>query len=122
MRTKAIIRLLFILGVIAWLALVLTDIPIVFSATNNLKSGIPDWVPDVILNLFIVSLFYYYRLRYERDDGLNFVDLLWRVFATGLVATVVVLFLKLVEILLGATRLTSDVVFVVLVYLIHLGV
>src|SRR5690606_36241219 len=97
------------------------DLPIVFSSTNNLKSGIPDWVPDVILNLFILSLYYYYRLRYERDDGLNFVDLLWRVFATGLVATVVSLFLKLVEMLLGATRLTTDVVFVDLIYLINLG-
>lgn len=121
MRTKAIIRLLFTVGVITWLALVFVDLSIVFSSTNSLTSGIPNWLPNVILNLFILSLYYYYRVRYDRDDGLNFVDLLWRVFATGLVATVVSLFLKLIEYLLGSTRLTTDVVFIDLIYLINLG-
>jgi phosphoserine phosphatase RsbU/P len=108
-------------GVITWLALVFTDITIVLSATNNLKSDIPFWLPNVILNLFIVCLYYYYRLKLERDDILNFVDLLWRVFATGLVATVISLAFKLIESLLGVTKLTSHVVFIDLVYLINLG-
>ena len=121
MRTKAIIRLLFTLGVITWLALVLTDLSFIFSSSNNLNPGIPAWLPNVILNLFILSLYYYYKLKVDRDDVLNFVDLLWRVFATGLVATVVSLFLKLIEYLLGSTRLTTDVVFIDLIYLINLG-
>ena len=121
MRTKAIIRLLFSVGVITWLALVLTDIYVVFSSSNNLATGMPSWFPNVTLDLFILSLYYYYKLKFDRDDVLNFVDLLWRVFATGLVATVVSLFLKLVEFLLGSTRLTTDVVFIDLIYLINLG-
>jgi serine phosphatase RsbU (regulator of sigma subunit) len=121
MRTKAIIRLLFTLGVITWLALVFTDLLIVFSSTKGMNAGIPRWLPNVILNLFILCLYYYYKLKVDRDDVLNFVDLLWRVFATGLVATVVSLFLKLIEYLLGSTRLTTDVVFVDLIYLINLG-
>jgi sigma-B regulation protein RsbU (phosphoserine phosphatase) len=121
MRTKAIIRLLFTVGVITWLALVFTDLSIVFSSTNNIQSGIPNWLPNVILDLFILALYYYYKLKFDRDDVLNFVDLLWRVFATGLVATVVSLCLKLVEYLLGSTRLTTDVIFIDLIYLINLG-
>lgn len=121
MRTKAIIRLLFILGVFTWLALVFTDISIAFSSTTNIPSGIPAWLPNVILNLFVLSLYYYYKLKFDRDDVLNFVDLLWKVFATGLVATVISLILKLVEYLLGSTRLTTDVVFIDLIYLINLG-
>lgn len=121
MRTKAIIRLLFTVGVITWLALVFTDVYVVFTSANEIASGIPGWLPNVILNLFIVALYYYYKLKYDRDDVLNFVDLLWRVFATGLVATVVSLGLKLVEYLLGSTRLTTHVVFIDLMYLINLG-
>ncbi len=121
MRTKAIIRLLFSLGAITWLALVVTDIYVVFVSGNNINPGLPAWVPNVVLNLFILALYYYYRLRYDRDDSLNFVDLLWRVFATGLVATIVSLALKLVEYLLGSTRLTTDAVFIDLVYLVNLG-
>jgi phosphoserine phosphatase RsbU/P len=121
MRTKAIIRLLFMVGVITWLALVFTDISIVLSTKTNIKSDIPLWLPNVILNLFILALYYYYRLKLERDEILNFVDLLWRVFATGLVATVISLAIKLVENLLGSTKLTGYVVFIDLVYLINLG-
>src|SRR5690349_7606986 len=121
MRTKAITRLLFTVGVITWLALLFTDITIVFSTSNNIKPGVPVWVPNVILNLFVLCLYYYYKFKIERDDVLNFVDLLWRVFATGLVATVFSLALKLIESLLGSTKLTTHVVFIDLMYLINLG-
>ncbi len=120
MRTKAITRLLFTVGVITWLALVFTDISIVFSSTNNIKADIPVWLPNVILNLYILALYYYYKFKIERDEILNFVDLLWRVFATGLVATVISLGLKLIEYLLGSTKLTTHVVFIDLIYLINL--
>jgi phosphoserine phosphatase RsbU/P len=121
MRTKAITRLLFTVGVITWLALLFTDISIVFSSVNNIKPDIPVWLPNVILNLFILALYYYYKFKIERDEVLNFVDLLWRVFATGLVATVISLGLKLIEYLLGSTKLTTHVVFIDLIYLINLG-
>jgi phosphoserine phosphatase RsbU/P len=120
MRTKAIIRLLFLVSAVTWLGLVFTDISIVLSATNNIKSDIPSWLPAVILNLFIISLYFYYRLKLERDDVLNFVDLLWRVFATGLVATVISLAIKLLEIILGSSKLTTHVLFIDFIYLVNL--
>jgi phosphoserine phosphatase RsbU/P len=121
LRAKAITRLLFTVSVITWLALVVTDISILFSSINHLTPDIPSWLPGVILNLFIVALFYFYKFKVERDDVLNFVDLLWRVFATGLVATVISLGLRLVEHLLGNTRLTGHAVFKDLLYMINLG-
>ncbi|HEY8936056.1 MAG TPA: GAF domain-containing protein, partial [Cyclobacteriaceae bacterium] len=120
MRTKAIIRLLFAAGVVSWLGLVFSDLAILISSSNNITPDFPTWVPQVVLNLFILSLFFYYRLRIEKDD-LNFVDQLWRVFATGLIATVISLALRLIEALLGATKLTSHVVFLDFIYLINLG-
>lgn len=121
MRSKAISRLLFSVGVITWLALLFTDISIQWAYVIKTKPDIPLWLPGVILNLFIVSLFYYYRIKIERDEVLNFVDLLWRVFATGLIATVVSLGLRLVEYLLGDTTLTRHIVFRDLIYMINLG-
>jgi phosphoserine phosphatase RsbU/P len=123
MRIKALARLLFALGVISWVALLFTDISIVFSVKNNLAPEIPTWLPRVILNLYLVALYYYYKLKIDRDDQLNFVDLLWRVFATGLIATVFSLLLRLVEyLMLGATALTSHVIYMEVMYLINLGV
>ena len=121
MRTKAITRLLFSVGVITWLALVLTDLSIQVSSANNIKPEVPVWLPGVILNLFILALFYYYKLKIERDEVLNFVDLLWRVFATGLIATVTSLAIRLVEFLLNDTKLTTHIIFMDLIYLINLG-
>lgn len=120
-RTKAITRLLFTVGVVTWLALVFTDLSNLFSVVNGIKPDVPIWLPGVILNLFILSLFYYYKLKIERDEVLNFVDLLWRVFATGLIATVTSLALRLVEFLLNNTKLTTHPVFQDLFYLINLG-
>jgi phosphoserine phosphatase RsbU/P len=121
-RTKAIIRLLFTLGVVTWLALVFTDLSIVFSSTSaNVKQEVPLWIPGLMLNLFILSVFYYYKLKIERDEILNFVDLLWRVFATGLIATVISLSLRLFEYLMGNTKLSSLVVFRDFIYLVNLG-
>ncbi|HOX82685.1 MAG TPA: SpoIIE family protein phosphatase [Chryseolinea sp.] len=121
MRSKAIIRLLFAVSAITWLSLALTDISIVLSSVSNIKTDIPVWLPGIILNLFIVTLFYYYKLKIERDEVLSFVDLLWKVFATGLVATVISLVLRLVENLLGNTSLPRNAAYQDFVYLINLG-
>ena len=121
MRAKALSRLLFAVGVITWVALLFTDISVVFSTKRNLPAEIPTWLPGVILNLYIIALYYYYKLKIDRDDQLNFVDLLWRVFATGLVATVFSLILRLVEYLLGSTALTGNIVYIEVTYIINLG-
>lgn len=113
--------MLFVIGVITWVALLFTDLSVVFSAKNNLPQEVPTWLPGIILNLYLITLYYYYKFKIDRDEQLNFVDLLWRVFATGLIATVLSLLLRLVEGLLKSTALTENVVYVEVIYLINLG-
>lgn len=88
---------------------------------KGLPAGVPLWLPRVMLDAFIVCLFYYYKFRVERDESLNFTDLLWKVFATGLIATVVSLVFRLVHNLLGTTTLTSNILFTDFIYQINLG-
>lgn len=121
MRSKAITRLLFTIASITWLALVFTDLSITFSVANGLRPEIATWLPKVVLNLYIIVLFYYYKFKIERDESLNFIDLLWRVFATGLVATVISLVLRLIEFLLKGTNLPSHFLYQEFTYLINLG-
>lgn len=113
--------MLFVIGVITWVALLFTDLSVVFSTKNNLPQEVPTWLPGIILNLYLITLYYYYKFKIDRDEQLNFVDLLWRVFATGLIATVLSLLLRLVEGLLKSTALTENVVYVEVIYLINLG-
>lgn len=121
LRSKTIIRFTFIGSILAWLILLFSDLTILFSDLKGLPSGVPLWMPRVMLDLYIISLFYYYKFKIDRDDTLNFPDLLWKVFATGLIATVVSLALRLVESLLGTTVLVSNILFTDFIYQINLA-
>ncbi len=121
MRIKAISRLLFVVGVLTWVVLFFTDMSVVFSVKNNLTPEIPVWFPAILFNLFLLTLYYYYKFKIDRDEQLSFVDLLWRVFAAGLIATVISLLFRLIEYLLGATALTNNIAYKETMYLINLG-
>ncbi|MGE0770212.1 MAG: PP2C family protein-serine/threonine phosphatase [Cyclobacteriaceae bacterium] len=119
MRTKAIIRLTFLGSFVAWIVLAFSDVTVLFSSMQGLAPGVPVWLPRVMLDLYILCLFYYYKFKIEKDEALNFTDLLWRVFATGLVATVVSLGLRLIVYLLGNTKLPDNVLFTDIIYQIN---
>jgi phosphoserine phosphatase RsbU/P len=115
-KTKALIRLTFLGAAVAWMVLVFGDATILFSNLKGLNSGVPLWLPRVMLDLYVVSLFYYYKFKIEQDENLNFTDVLWKVFATGLVATVISLAIRLILFLLGNTKIQSNILFGDVIY------
>ncbi|WKZ59775.1 MAG: SpoIIE family protein phosphatase [Cyclobacteriaceae bacterium] len=121
MRLKALTRLLFLISGITWVALLFVDLSVVFSVRSNLEPDLPTWLPGVLFNIFLVSLYYFYKFRIDRDEQLNFVDLLWRVFATGLVVTVISLLFRLIDYLPGTSKLTNLFIYVEANYIISLG-
>jgi phosphoserine phosphatase RsbU/P len=121
LNTKALIRFTSLCAAISWAILVFSDITVLFSDLRSLPSDVPNWLPRVMLDLYVVSLFYYYKFRIERDEALTFTDLLWKVFATGLIATVISLAVRLILFLLGSTKLSSNILFIDFVYQINLG-
>jgi sigma-B regulation protein RsbU (phosphoserine phosphatase) len=118
-RTKALIRLTFLAAVVCWLVLVFSDVTVLFSRDKGLDPGVPLWLPRVMLDLYVICLFYYYKFRIERDEALNFTDLLWKVFATGLISTVLSLSIRLVLSVLGSTALSSNILFQDVLYQIN---
>lgn len=104
---------------ICWLVLVFSEVTVLFSQTSNAPAGIPIWLPRVMFALYVVCLYYYYKFRIERDESLNFTDLLWKVFATGLISTVVSLALRLVTSVIGS--ITTKVLFQDVIYQINLA-
>ena len=121
MKTKALARLTFLGAIISWLVLVFSDVTVLFSSLKGLTPDIPLWLPMVMMDLYVVSLFYYYKFKIDHDESLNFTDLLWRVFATGLVATVLSLALRMLDFLLGSTKLSKNIFFIDIEYLVNLG-
>src|SRR5258708_29079086 len=111
LKNKALVRLTFLGSVIAWLTLLFSDVTVLFSNLQGLQPDVPLWLPRVMLAAYIICLYYYYKFRIELDDTLNFTDLLWKVFATGLITTVVSLVFRLLVFMLGNTSLATNVVF-----------
>lgn len=121
LSAKAIVRLSTLISILSWLALVFTDLSIVFSGTSSLSPSVGEEVPKILLSVFIFSVFLYYKFKIEKAESINFVDLLWKVFVTGLVVTIVSLFFRLILNLLGNTKLAGNVVFLDFLYLVNLG-
>ena len=111
MKNKALKRITFLVALFAWLVLLFADVTVLFSSLQGLQPDVPVWLPRVMFGVYVVSLFYYYKFHIEVDDSLNFIDLLWKVFATGLIATVTSLALRLFVFLLGSTALASNLIF-----------
>ncbi len=121
LRAKALIRITFLGAFIAWLVLVFSDVTLLFSDIRGLNPDIPVWMPRFMFDLYVFCLFFYYKFKIEKEENLNFTDLLWQVFATGLVATVISLGFRLVLFLLGDTALATNTLFIDVVYQINLA-
>ncbi|MTI20216.1 serine/threonine protein phosphatase, partial [Fulvivirga sp. RKSG066] len=121
LSSKAIIRLTTLSAIITWVALAFTDIFIVFSANSNVEPGINPGLPPIMLSLFILSLFVFYKFRIEKAESINFVDLLWKVFVTGLITTIVSLFFRFFLTILGNTKLAESVILLDFIYIVNLG-
>lgn len=118
---KNVIRFTLFLGIISWLSLVVIDLTLLFTDINDMRSGIPAELRLVLLDLFFVALFFYYRYITGRAERVNFIDLLWRVFATGLLATIVSLTIFLFYNLLGDSKLANNVLLNNFFYHINIG-
>ncbi len=121
MGNKAIIRLTSLGAAIAWIILFLSDLTILFSDTKGLTADVPSWLPRIMLDLYVIFIYYHYKYKIEKDENLNFTDLLWKVFASGLIVTVVSLSIRFIIFLLGNTPLPGHILFGDFVYLINLG-
>ena len=98
-----------------------TDLTILFGEVNDLNAGIEKYVPNIFFMAYGVSLFIFYRYHIESAQGGNFVDLLWKIFVTGLLTTVVSLVLKSMDYLMGNTSLMENSIMIDFLFHVHLG-
>lgn len=95
MSQKTKIRLSFFIGLISWLLFSFFDLYFIILEKYEMKEAYAEFVPQVFLTLFIVASLYYYRYVITKAESINFIDLLWRVFITGLVTTIISLGIRL---------------------------
>ncbi len=121
MSHKVITKLSAFFAVIAWLFMAFTDLTVIFSYSNNLAPEISQQVPVIAFNVFLLLLFIYFKIKIERAENVNFIDLLWRVFVTGLVTTIVSLFFRMINVMIGESALAQYIIYQEFVYVVNLG-
>ena len=121
LSNKHIVRISVIVAVISWLFLLILDLFILFEISNNMNVGIHREVSAFLLDLFFISLFLFYKVRIERAESINFIDLLWRVFVTGLLATIVSFAIRFFYLMVGSSNLAENTYLINFFYHINLG-
>ncbi|MCO6359524.1 GAF domain-containing SpoIIE family protein phosphatase [Roseivirga pacifica] len=101
-------RLSLVLAVLLWLIVILIDVLQLLAIRSDLDLGIRAEIPRLIEALFYVFIVIYYRFKISNVESGNFVDLLWRVFATGLVTTIISLIFRLFYSSIDGTALANN--------------
>ena len=60
-----------------------------------MKVNFSDFLPQLFFTLFVFSIFFYFKYVITKANSLNFPDLLWKVFVTGLITTLISLVIQL---------------------------
>ena len=120
LSNKNIIRLSLAFSILSWVALLVVDLIILFS-TNNLGNQFLTGISTVFLTAFLLLQFFYYKIRIDSADNINFIDLLWRVFITGLLATIVSFIIRFFYFLIEGNQLTENPYLISFSYHINLG-
>jgi phosphoserine phosphatase RsbU/P len=119
---KYIVRISAFFAAGSWLFLLVINMAIVFSNVNNLPHGIPEEAPSIFLSLFFLFLVIFYKYKIGKAEKINFVDLLWKVFVTGLIATIISLIIQFFFFMLGGRRFAENVLLVNFLYHINIGI
>jgi len=103
---KFYLRTALAVGTLLWLAKTLLDVTLSIAEASGLEmeSGSEN-LSKTLEAFFFIAFLIYYRLRIDKAESNNFVDLIWRVFAIGLVTTITALIIDLFTSSIADTKL-----------------
>lgn len=118
---KGLLRLNLLFAILCWLSLVLTDLFLLFAEINGVNSGISEEIPQLLLTLFVIFFYFFFKLKIQKAESINFIDLLWHVFSTGLIVSLIQLTVSLFFYILSGSKLMQNPLMVNFFYHINLG-
>lgn len=117
-----VLRFSVFMAIVAWLGLVVSALFILFGKINNMPLELGDEIPKIFYILFLAGLLIYYRYKIDKADSVNFLDLLWRVFMTGLLAAAIVVSVIAFFYLMSGNKFIQNLLVVNFFYLINIGI
>ncbi|NJN27713.1 MAG: PP2C family protein-serine/threonine phosphatase [Cyclobacteriaceae bacterium] len=117
---KNILRLLTFSGILSWIAMLIAGYLHRFASIHQGNAETYLFLAKLFLIAFIVSIYFSIE-KIGNQDSFNILDVLWKVFVTGLVATVVSLSSNLLLTLLKNHEHGRNPYFLDTLYLINVG-
>lgn len=121
LSNKSVVKLSVIFGIICWISLLVIDLILLFGGINKLDPAIPNYIPRLLLSLFFVILFIFYKYSIGKAESVNFVDLLWRVFVVGLLSALASLAIRFFIFALAGTKLSQNPLMISFFYHVNIG-
>jgi serine phosphatase RsbU (regulator of sigma subunit) len=118
---KGLLRLTVLFAVLCWLSLVVADLFLLFAEISEANAGITKEIPQLLLSLYIIFVYFFFKIRIQKAESINFIDLLWHVFSTGLIVSLIQLAVSLFFYLLSDSKLMQNPLMVNFFYHINLG-
>ncbi|MCC5929480.1 MAG: SpoIIE family protein phosphatase [Cyclobacteriaceae bacterium] len=118
---KNIATISVVFSAISWMIMLASSLLIQFEKVNMVQNGLPIFVPYVFYIFFVLLLYVFYRAQVLSADGINVIDLLWRVFVTGLVATLLSLLARYFLMALEGSQHANNPYFLIIIFEVHLG-
>ncbi len=87
-----------------------------------MREDFSNLMPQVFLTLFIAATLFFYRYKITKAESINFLDLLWKVFITGLVTTIISLAIQGFFILFEGNSIADNQITVNFFYHIYCGI
>lgn len=118
---KNILRLFIAFGFITWILMLGAGYLHRFGEIHSPGSDIFLFFLKLILITFIVSVYFFYRRNISEQEGFDIIDLLWKVFVTGLIATLVSLMSDFLEDILQNQEHGKNPYFLDTLYMLNVG-
>lgn len=115
------LKILVILGIISWLAALASGYLYKFSLLHNSGVEFYLFLSKAFLVAFIFIIYLFYLKNIGTKESFNIIDLLWKVFVTGLIATVFSLLSNFILGLLQGNEHGRNPYFLDTLYLINVG-
>ncbi len=121
LTNKLKIRLSLLSGILSWLLFTFFDLYLLFVEKYQLNVNLSEVLPQIFLTTLVVSTLFFYRYTITKADSINFIDLLWKVFITGLVTTIGSLLIRGFFYVFGNSTITENALTINFLYNILIG-
>ena len=122
MKKIYIHRLSWALALAAWLFMLISGLILIsgYPYPYQVISDVPDFFPKLFLILYIILLYAIFHFSIGRSETFNILELLWRVFVTGLIATLFSLISRFILFSSGAL-IEDNISQLLIIYYINAG-